>query len=135
MFKSKIPKKIFKTISKPTKKVEPDLEKELEIENVNLKKQEVRLKNEEVKLKNEEASLKKLNVLEKSFELDVWDKNRKESKEFTNLMKIMTLKGVLESCVPDDNAMPGGEMKWVQSFESGEISTIKSKLFDLINKM
>jgi len=128
MFKSKIPKKIFKKNSKPTKEIELDLENKKTIEDINLKKQEVRLK-------REEADLKKLNVLEKSFELDTWNADKKESKSFTNLMSLMTLKGVLESCVPDDNAMPGGEMKWVQSFDETENKAIKVKMFQLIDKM
>lgn len=128
MFKSKIPKKLFNKNSKESKKEELDLDDKEKVEVINFKKQEVRLK-------SEEADLKKLNVLEKTFELDVWEKDRKSNNDFSNMMKVITLKGMLESCQVNEDTSYGSEMKLKNTFDTTEVATLKNKLFNLIDKM
>jgi hypothetical protein len=104
------------------------------LENTKLR-QDINFRKSEVILKDEEGELKKLEVAEKLIKVDEMRDNQKGNKEFTNMLKAQLLGNILTLCSIDEDTLIGSETKLKSTFDEEEQGKIKTKLFEIINKL
>lgn len=98
--------------------------------------QELKLKTAEALLKEREAEYKNLEVVEKAIDIDEKRVKNKEVKFEIEMNKIRLLSGILTYCqIDEEGTTIGSEPKLKHIFSENEKDLVKSKLFNIINKL